>query len=171
MPSFFIGIDPGSQGGFAVLDPEGNLVEVCDLPVLDGEPVPADVAALVEAIAPVADLYCVVETPFVNNVTARTSQAKQFLGYGMLLGVLGAMGVPHGRIGPQRWKYTVGLPMSGKLTYAEKKDNSRQLAAKWWPDAAGKFARKRDDGRAEAALIGEAGRYLYYNPDPAKEHE
>jgi hypothetical protein len=34
---------------------------------------------------------------------------------------------------------------------------SRSVAIRRWPDKAGLFARVKDDGKAEAALIGAAG--------------
>ena len=38
------------------------------------------------------------------------------------------------------------------------KRSSRDLAAARWPEHAARFARVRDDGRAEAALLAEYGR-------------
>lgn len=47
---------------------------------------------------------------------------------------------------PQTWKTHFGLTGS--------KDGSRELAMERWPRMAAYFQRKKDDGRAEAALIG-----------------
>lgn len=47
---------------------------------------------------------------------------------------------------PQEWKKHFGV--------GSDKDRARELAMERWPDHAQLFKRKKDDGRAEAALIG-----------------
>jgi crossover junction endodeoxyribonuclease RuvC len=54
---------------------------------------------------------------------------------------------------PPVWKRAVGIG-PGK---AGAKDMARSEAIRRWPDMAGLFARAKDDGRAEAALIAVAG--------------
>ena len=50
---------------------------------------------------------------------------------------------------PPSWKRLVGIPPGRDGA----KDAARSEAARRWPDKAGLFARVKDDGRAEAALI------------------
>jgi len=59
-------------------------------------------------------------------------------------------------ITPPTWKRAVGIP-PGK---DGAKDAARSEAIRRWPDRAGLFARVKDDGRAEAALIGLCGLQL-----------
>jgi crossover junction endodeoxyribonuclease RuvC len=54
---------------------------------------------------------------------------------------------------PAQWKRLVGIP-PGK---AGAKDAARSEAIRRWPGKADLFARVKNDGRAEAALIGLAG--------------
>ena len=54
---------------------------------------------------------------------------------------------------PPVWKRAVGIP-PGK---DGAKDAARSEAIRRWPGQAELFARVKDDGRAEAALIGLAG--------------
>ena len=68
----------------------------------------------------------------------------------MIEGVLGALGVPVKFITPASWKRALGLSGASK-------DAARGEAIRRWPEHAAKFARKMDDGRAEAALIAAAG--------------
>jgi crossover junction endodeoxyribonuclease RuvC len=72
---------------------------------------------------------------------------------GVIEGVLGALGVRATHISPAWWKRAVGLPVGRDGA----KDAARSEAIRRWPDHAGLFARIKDDGRAEAALIAVAG--------------
>lgn len=72
---------------------------------------------------------------------------------GVVEGVLGACGVPATHMTPPMWKRLVGIP-AGK---DGAKDAARSEAIRRWPDGAALFARVKDDGRAEAALIAVAG--------------
>jgi crossover junction endodeoxyribonuclease RuvC len=70
---------------------------------------------------------------------------------GVIEGVLAAAGIPATFITPPAWKRAVGLTLKPK-------DAARSEAIRRWPDHAALFARVKDDGRAESALIGVAGR-------------
>jgi len=66
-------------------------------------------------------------------------------GYGQLLGVLGALGVRHESVTPSTWKRWFKL--------SRDKEESRAKAIQLFPQRAELFKRRKDDGRAEAALI------------------
>ena len=72
---------------------------------------------------------------------------------GVIEGVCAAAGVPVAFITPSSWKRAIGIP-PGK---DGAKDAARSEAIRRWPGQAGLFARVKDDGRAEAALIAVAG--------------
>jgi crossover junction endodeoxyribonuclease RuvC len=72
---------------------------------------------------------------------------------GVVEGVLAALGVPVVFIAPASWKRAVGLPPGRDGA----KDAARSAAIARWPAKAALFARVKDDGRAEAALIAVAG--------------
>jgi crossover junction endodeoxyribonuclease RuvC len=69
---------------------------------------------------------------------------------GVIEGVLAAAGIPVRFVAPSAWKRAVGLTLKSK-------DAARSEAIRRWPDHAALFARVKDDGRAESALIGVAG--------------
>jgi crossover junction endodeoxyribonuclease RuvC len=69
---------------------------------------------------------------------------------GVVEGILGAVGIPATFIAPAAWKRAVGLSLANK-------DAARSEAIRRWPTHAALFARVKDDGRAEAALIAVAG--------------
>jgi crossover junction endodeoxyribonuclease RuvC len=68
-------------------------------------------------------------------------------------GVLGACGVSATHVAPASWKRAMGIPAGRERA----KDAARSAAIRRWPGKAQIFARVKDDGRAEAALIAVAG--------------
>ena len=68
-----------------------------------------------------------------------------------------ALGMRVERVAPQVWKKALRLNQG--------KDAARALAARMWTAKAGLFARVKDDGRSEAALIAEYGRRTYGETD------
>ena len=154
----FVGIDPGSTGGFATLDASGRLLDAVALPTFGTETDGMSLAALLEAVAPASDLFVGVESPFPNNRASSVAQLNQGTGYGIILGVLQAMHIRHERLRPLDWKTELRMPIGKKLTQADKKRASRQRASQMWPDFADRWEKVSQDGIAEAALIGEATR-------------
>jgi crossover junction endodeoxyribonuclease RuvC len=72
---------------------------------------------------------------------------------GVVEGACAVLGLPIRFLTPSSWKRAVGLPRGRDGA----KDSARSEAIRRWPDKAGLFARVKDDGRAEAALIAVAG--------------
>jgi len=86
----------------------------------------------------------------VEQVASRPGQGvastfKFGTSYGVVLGVLGALEIPVTHVTPATWKRAVGVTAD--------KGSSRRKAIDLWPDKAQMFARVKDDGRAESALI------------------
>jgi crossover junction endodeoxyribonuclease RuvC len=141
-----LGIDVGATGAVAALGPDGGLLAVDDLPYADGA-----------VLAPVlADLVLAHGTAvaWVEQAQAYPGQGgssgfKYGTGYGVILGVLGALDIPTQRVTPAVWKRAAGL--------GRDKGQARRRACELWPAAADRFARVRDDGRAEACLIARHG--------------
>jgi crossover junction endodeoxyribonuclease RuvC len=147
-----IGIDPGSRhGGIAFLD-SGNkqLLLACDTP--------SDCKSLAKLIA-LHQKHFGVKYAVVEEVSAMTyvdksgkvrgqGAAASFTfgrSLGMVEGVLGALEIPIIFTKPSVWKALMGLSSDKKL--------SRDLASKKFPGHTALFARVKDDGRAEAALL------------------
>jgi crossover junction endodeoxyribonuclease RuvC len=150
-----VGIDPGVCGAVAFIE-GGQLLNVEDMPTLaDGPKGRRRVnASLFTAIF--TESRGRVTHAFVEDVGTRPGEgavgAFSFgRGCGVLEGVLAALGIPYAFIRPAEWKRLVGIP-SGAT-----KDASRSLAIRTWPTWAKTFARVKDDGRGEAALIALAG--------------
>ncbi|MFM2150283.1 MAG: crossover junction endodeoxyribonuclease RuvC [Pseudomonadota bacterium] len=144
-----VGIDPGASGAVAWLSDNGHLIEARDLPVTKvgsrTQLMPAVLAGWLMQLdrRPIH--------AFLERVATRPGEgavgAFSFgRGYGQIEGVLAALGIPVTLVTPQSWKRSLGVPAD--------KSAARARAAQLWPGLAGTFARVKDDGRAEASLIG-----------------
>jgi hypothetical protein len=151
-----IGIDIGSKGALARLSPAGELLEIEDMPILRDGPAnrPNVNAPLLAKIV----YRWQATTAFVEFVSARPGEGPTGAfsfgrSKGVIEGVCAAAGLPVAFLTPPVWKRAVGIP-PGK---DGAKDAARSEAIRRWPSHAGLFARVKDDGRAEAALIAVAG--------------
>lgn len=171
---YIIGIDPGAKGGVACLRMEPGtsptLLFCDDLPYLDGR---LDAFALNETLNGWGNVsLAVVEKPVAMPSTdgKRTMGAQSMLNYGMsygmILGVLISRGIPVEEVHPSTWKKPVGLVTRGMAT-REAKEAARALAKSSFPLLADRFKRVKDDGRAEAALIGLYGARRWQRGDVA----
>ena len=71
--------------------------------------------------------------------------AHRIQGVGAIKGVLATLEIPFTPVSPSKWKKHFNL--------GKDKNESRAAATRLFPTLAFEFARKRDDGRAEAILI------------------
>jgi len=151
-----IGIDIGAQGALALLNGAGVLLDVADMPILrDGPKNRANVNA--PLLAEIVYRWHATQA-FVEYVGARPGEGPTGAfafgrSRGVIEGVCAAAGLPVSFITPPVWKRAVGI-QPGK---DGAKDAARSEAIRRWPDKAGLFARVKDDGRAESALIAVAG--------------
>ena len=147
------GIDPGITGAIAWLSPDGFLIEVEDLPVVEVKVGTSMRRRMVPAI--LGDMLG--EAPrrpahvFLEEVSSRPGEgavgAFSFgRGFGQIEGVLAGLNIPFTLVRPAAWKKAMGVPAD--------KGSARLRASQLWPGAAKRFARVKDDGRSEAALIG-----------------
>jgi crossover junction endodeoxyribonuclease RuvC len=154
--AFVLGVDIGASGAVAVLSKAGELVAVEDMPTLaDG---PAGRRAVNPAL--LADIIARSQASkaYVELVGARPGEgaASAFAfgrARGVVEGLLASLAVASTQIAPASWKRAVGVPPGRDGA----KDAARSEAIRRWPAKAALFARAKDDGRAEAALIALAG--------------
>jgi crossover junction endodeoxyribonuclease RuvC len=156
MTGAVLGIDIGVTGALALLDASGELREVFDMPVLSDGPAGrrnVNAPLLSEIVA--ASLATKV---FVEYVGARPKEGAVGAfafgrSRGVIEGVTAALGLPVAFLTPPTWKRLVGIAPGRNGA----KDAARSEAIRRWPNHAALFARIKDDGRAEAALIAVAG--------------
>lgn len=133
-----LGIDPGVHGAFAVLDTDENGVAVTDMP--------DTTLGLIDLIDRLPSIrLCMIEKPFYPKIIGSANVAKIAMAYGKIIALLAHRGIPVAEVRPADWKAALNLGTS--------KAASRELASNLFPDQADQWARVKDDGRAEAALI------------------
>ena len=143
-----LGIDPGLTGAMAWLDFNNNLIAVEDMPLTSYKK-----KKIIDAhkLCFYVDIHAkTTELAAIEQVGAHPGQgvvsAFTFgVTFGMAISAVASFNIPHTKIHPSVWKSDLNL--------SRDKDLSRQMAMKLWPSHLDYFKRKKDDGRAEAALI------------------
>lgn len=141
-----VGVDPGLTGALCLYNTEKELIFIEDMPVVDGR---IDAHAFWKIFVRwsqkrVVDLAAVeVQQAFPKQGVS--SSFRTGMNYGIILGVLAAHFIPVVFPSPSKW--------TADLKVGRDKDKHRRLVMETWPRSAGLFARKKDDGRADAALI------------------
>jgi hypothetical protein len=140
----YLGIDPGLTGAVAIVDLKGDLIDVYDMPVVDRQ-VNAVELALTFDTFPADEQIVAIERVGSMPGQGVASTFRFGVSYGIVVGVVGALGHRTLHPTPAKWKADMGLNAD--------KERSRKAAIDRWPKRAEFFARKKDDGRAEAALL------------------
>jgi crossover junction endodeoxyribonuclease RuvC len=145
-----MGIDPGLSGAIAIYDTATGELMVEDMPTVEvtrNGKAKREISAqlLAEAIS-----AGYAKQAFLERVGAMPGQGVSSVfsfgrSVGMLEGVLAALDIPTTIIPPTTWQRKVNV-RGGK-------DGSRERAMQLFPKYASLFSRKKDDGRADAALI------------------
>lgn len=150
-----IGIDPGLSGAVAIIHDDGK-VAIVDTPttlIKKGKKSKHDYLPVQMADILGSREVCHV---FIESVHAMPGQGSVSMfrfgeGYGLWIGIIAALGLPHTKVTPQAWKKAL---MAG----IKDKDASRQRAQELFPQCVAELSRKKDIGRADALLIAEYGR-------------
>lgn len=137
-----LGVDPGLSGALAFYFPTHDRVSVHDMPVVAGK---VDGYGLSEAIRQLRPTHAVIEQVATRPGQGISSAFNFGEGCGVVRGVVASLAVPVVFVTPTSWKRHFRL--------SQDKDESRKRAMDLFPSIAKDFSRKKDDGRAEAALI------------------
>lgn len=151
-----LAIDPGLDGALALTD--GRSFEILDVPTLRaGKSREIDVTAVAHWLDQRAER---IRAAYIERVNAMPSMpgadgrrrpmgAQSAFGFGrtdgLLTGLIAAHFIPITRVTPATWRKTVAVQAG--------KDGSRARAKELLPAYAYLFDRRRDHGRADAALI------------------
>jgi hypothetical protein len=136
-------IDPGKSGAISFYFPSSpGMIAAEDMPVVDGNVDAATLASRVRQLKPDIVIIEMVGARPGQGVTSMFSFGRS---YGTAIGVVAALGVPSHFVTPSRWKKHFNL--------GPDKEEARGRALQFWPARAELFSRKRDHGRAEAALL------------------
>lgn len=156
-----VGVDPGISGAVAVL--RGMEVEFYDTPTLTlktGKSIKhaIDAQACADLLRKIDPDFLVIEKvwamPGAGGAAMGVSSAFNFgMGFGIWLGIIVALQIPHEQVPPNTWKKAL---MEGM---GKEKDASRQRAMQLFPKTAKDLTRVKDHGRADALLIAHYHQY------------
>jgi len=105
-----MGIDPGANGGLAVVSAAGSVEMVCRMPQTEG-----DLARLFEAeIAPMGITSCLIEAVHAFPDQGVASAFTFGRGAGVIVGLLLAHKIRFEEIRPQAWQKLLGIPPRAK---------------------------------------------------------
>ncbi len=155
-----LGIDPGLTGALAWVSREGHLIEINDMPIAAMRQRKKIVPALLADMMQLREIDFVVIEQVGPHRGEGVGGAFSFgYGAGLLEGVATALGLPVHFYSPATWKRRAGVPGD--------KGAARAMACRYWPGASGLFARVKDDGRAEAALLARWAALQIHQPNIA----
>ena len=144
-----LGVDPGLTGGIALLTGLCELT-VADMPIIETERAgrakrSVNAPALAWLIREFAPSHAIVERVGAMPGQGVSSMFSFGRSLGVIEGVLAALGIPVSYVAPRVWQ--------SALSVRAGKDGSRARACELLPAYAERFGRRRDDGRADAALL------------------
>lgn len=153
-----MGIDPGITGAVSFFD-GAELYRVVDLPTIEvavgkgkrRQMVPSVLTdTLYEGTQTITGRLCLCHA-YLEHVSSRPGEgavgAFSFgRGFGQIEGILAALNIPYTLVPPGKWKKALGVGADKGL--------ARMRASREFPEFASQFSRVKDDGRAEACLIG-----------------
>lgn len=137
-----MGLDPGLSGAVAFYYPSHPENIACyDMPIVDRR---VNGAALYDIIQQHRPSLAVIEAVHSMPGQGVSSSFNFGVSYGIAQGVVSAAKIPVVFVSPGKWKKYFLL--------SSDKEASRGLAINKWP-ASDHFRKKKDEGRAEAALL------------------
>lgn len=139
----YLGIDNGLKGALAFYD--GAELMIYDMPTFDGDRKAIDIQALKLLILKDTPAHVLLEEltpmPKISGLTAFSMGQSQ----GIVKGLLSAFNIPFTLTRPAQWKKVMACPAD--------KDAARKRASELLPEHAHNWTLKKDDGKAEAALL------------------
>lgn len=155
---FYLGIDPGITGAFALYDSEMQDFELWDMPLnnkgdvdaIDVSHIASYVGIKVRAACGDMDVLAIVEK--VHSMPRQAGAFNFGLSTGILHGVLASHGIDMHLAPPIVWKPAMGLARRPAESHKDYKSRSRAAVKFLFPDSK-LFDRAKDDGRAESLLL------------------
>ena len=143
----YIGIDPGVNGGIAVLSADGSVLCVTKMP-----PTPRDLFDFLSQYS--EDSFCVLERVGGLPGNGGSAMFNFGKGYGHLQMALVALGIPTEDVTPNKWEKVYQLGTSGKFSKTEWKNRLKGKAQQLFPS----LVKKITLATCDALLIAEYGR-------------
>lgn len=143
----YIGIDPGKNGGIAVMGADGEVLDVVKMPGT-----PQDLLDFLEQYKD--DSFCTLERVGGMPGNGGNAMFNFGKGYGHLQMALLALHIPTEDVTPNKWEKTYQLGSSGKYTKTEWKNRLKAKAQQMFPH----LGKKITLATCDALLICEYGR-------------
>lgn len=143
----YIGIDPGKNGGYAVINQEEFGAGTVFAKPMDDKAFVEDMRFIADAFSP-NEIRCCLEKVGAMPGQGVTSMFSFGTGYGFIQGVLTAFEIPYQLVPPQTWKKVFSLNSN--------KQTSIEVCQRLFPDVSlyrTERCRKAHDGMAEALLM------------------
>lgn len=144
------GIDPGLSGAITVFNPEKGMLTIVDMPTVEVQVGKSHKRRLSETM--LAELLRPhgIGHACLEQVSAMPGQGVSSMfqfgqSYGAVRGVLAGLRIPVTYVTPVKWMRDLRLDKG--------KEANRKRAAELFPAYAASFARVKDDGRADSALL------------------
>lgn len=151
--AIILGVDPGLTGALAFFSTASESFKIFDMPTLRLTRNGKNKNELdLYALARILDNVPHVTHAYIERVSSMPGQGVSSVfsfgkSTGAILGIIAANFIPMTEVPPVTWKRGIGIATgSGK-------DASRALISRLYPIHSDEFARVKDNGRAEAALI------------------
>lgn len=145
--STIIAIDPGKSGGICVKI--GSGITLYDTPVIKGDKTHYDTKRMSDILGQFDDLNptVVIERQQAMPKQGVSSTFQTGMGYGLWLGIIAGLQLPHEVIAPATWKKAMLADMPPG------KESSRLKALQLFPYLADDLKLKKHEARAEALLL------------------
>jgi crossover junction endodeoxyribonuclease RuvC len=150
-PTHVLGIDPGKTGALALYCPQDGSLQVEDVPTLATRGAGKAKSIDHYGIARIVDVWALFNPiVFIELVGSRPGEGHAgAFDFGLTTGILRGCVAAHflriELVTPAVWKRALACPAA--------KDGARARASTLFPSHSAKWARVKDDGRAEASLI------------------
>lgn len=143
----YIGIDPGKNGGIAIMREDGEVLCVEKMP-----PTPHDLLSFLEEFK--NDCICILERVGGMPGNGGSAMFNFGKGYGHIQMALIALGIPCEEVTPNKWEKSFQLGSCGKYSKTEWKNRLKSKAQQLFP----KLGKKITLATCDALLICEYGR-------------
>lgn len=148
----YIGIDPGKNGGIAVMQTYINQIQKVGVKCYSDE----DLLSILKDAEECLQAVCYLENVHAMPKQGVSSTFNFGMNFGFIQGVLKAYGIPYELVTPQKWKK--------EFSCTSDKNTSIEVCKRLFPNVnlkATERCKKDHDGMAEALLIAEYGRRHY----------
>ena len=157
---YFIGLDPGINGGITILDNKQNIIDKIVMPILGGTKKEYDIQQIYNFLEKYSSGFAVLEKQQPQFRDGRKQAFKTGYGYGVLQGLLTALKIPFQIEAPKTWQKKVFAGLEADDT----KSASILFCKRKWPEedwTATERSKKAHDGMTDAACMAYFGVGIY----------